>query len=93
MICKKMHLLFFNKQPGYKELALKRQITQQVSRLNPFSLNHNKKIQIKEKWSFYFVINVKLLLNEQCTTIQLFQKRHCDFKILKSLIININFES
>ena len=91
MIWKEIH--FFYKQPGYKQLALEQQIAQQLSRLNPFSLSHNKKIQIKEKWSFSFVLNVKWLLNKQYTTIQLFQKHPWDFKILKSLIINISFES
>ena len=58
MICKEIHL-FCYKQPGYKQLALKQQIAQQLPRLNLFSLSHNKKVQIKEKWRFSFVVNVK----------------------------------
>ena len=97
MICKEIHL-FFYKQPGYKQLALEQQIAQQLSRLNPFSLSHNKKYRLRKSVInvinvILFVINVKLLLNEQYSTIQLFQKPHWNFKILKSLILNINFES
>ena len=58
MICKRNTLTFFYKQPVYKELALDQQIAKQVSGLNHFSLSNNKKKQIKEKWSFSFVINV-----------------------------------
>ena len=32
----------FHKQLSYKQLALEQQIAQQLSRLNPFSLSHNK---------------------------------------------------
>ena len=92
MICKEIHS-FFYKQRGYKQLALKQQIAQQLSRLNPFSLSHNKKYRLRKSVInvtnvILFVINVKLLLNEQYTTIQLFQKHDWDFKILKSLIIS-----
>ena len=50
-------------QPVYKQLALGWQIAKQLSGLNPLSLGNNKKLHIKEKWSFSFVINVKYLLN------------------------------
>ena len=57
MIYKEIHL-FFYKQLGYKQLALEQQIAQQLSRLNPFSLSHNKKYRLR-KSSVSFVINVK----------------------------------
>ena len=41
MICKEIHL-FFYKQPVQEQLALEQQIAQQLSRLKPFSLSHNK---------------------------------------------------
>ena len=65
MTCKEIHL-FFYKQPGYKQLALEQQIAQQLSRLSPFLLSHNKKYRLRKSGVF---------------------------KISKSLIININFES
>ena len=61
-------------QPVYKQLALGWQIAKQLSGLNPLSLGNNKKLHIKEKWSFSFVINVKYLLNRQHIKIQKFQK-------------------
>ena len=51
MICKEIHL-FFYKQPGYKQLALEQQIAQQLSRLNPFSLSHNKKYRLRKSGVF-----------------------------------------
>ena len=45
----KKYTYFFYKQPGYKQLALsKQQIAQQLSRLNPFSLSHNKKYRLRK---------------------------------------------
>ena len=41
-------------QPVYKQLALGWQIAKQLSGLNPLSLGNNKKLHIKEKWSFSF---------------------------------------
>ena len=55
----KDYTYFFYKQPVYKQLAVGWQITKQISGLNPLSLSNIKKLQIKEKWSFSFVINVK----------------------------------
>ena len=52
--------IFFYKQSVYKQLALGWQIGKQLLGLNPFSLS-NKNLQIKEKWSFSFVLNVKQL--------------------------------
>ena len=48
------------------------------------------KLQIKEKSSFSFLINVKELLNRQYTKIQL---KSIIEKILKYLIINVDLES
>ena len=61
MICKEIHLFFYNKQPGYKQLALEQQIAQQLSRLNPFSLSHDKKYRLRKSgvFRFSFVIHVK----------------------------------
>ena len=50
MICKEIR--FFYKQPGYKQLALEQQIVQYLSRLNPFSLSHNKKYRLRESGVF-----------------------------------------
>ena len=52
MVCKEMHLFFFSKQPGYKQLALEQQIEQQLSKLNPFSLSHNKKYRLRKNGVF-----------------------------------------
>ena len=52
MICKEIHLFFLYKQPGYKQLALKQKIAQQLSRLNPFSLSQNKKYRLKKSEVF-----------------------------------------
>ena len=55
MTCKEIHLFFFvYKQPGYKQLALKQQIAQQLSRLTHFSLSHNKKYRLRKSGVFPF---------------------------------------
>ena len=51
---------------------------------------HQQNLQIKEKCSFPFAINIKWLLKRQCTKIQLSQKHY--WEILKSLTINIDCE-
>ena len=51
--------LSFFKQPAYKQVALGWQIAKQLLGLKRLSLSNNKKLKIKEKWSFSFVINVK----------------------------------
>ena len=38
MICKEIHLPFFYKQTGYKQLALEQQIAQQLSYNKKYSL-------------------------------------------------------
>ena len=43
MTYKEIHLFLLYKQPGCKQLALEQQIAQQLSRVNAFSLSHNKK--------------------------------------------------
>ena len=53
MIRKEIHL-FFNKQPGYEQIALEQQIAQQLSRLNPFSLSHYKKYRLRKSGVFPF---------------------------------------
>ena len=52
MIWKEIHLFFFYKQPSYKQLALEQQIAQQLSKLNPFSLSHNKKYRLRKSEVF-----------------------------------------
>ena len=84
------YTFFIYKQPAYKQLALGWQITKQLSGLNLFSLSNNKNYRLKEKWGFSFVINIKQLLNRQCSKIQPSQKHYSEN--LKSVIININFE-
>ena len=54
------NLCFFYKQPVYKQLALEWQIAKQLSGLNPSFTKQQSKLQIKEKWSFSFVINKKI---------------------------------
>ena len=51
--------LSFFKQPAYKQVALGWQIAKQLLGLNHLSLSNNKKLKIKETWSFSFVTNVK----------------------------------
>ena len=84
-------LIFFYKQLVYKQLALRWQIAKQLSGLKPLSLSSNKNYRVKEKWSYSFVINVKKLLNQQFTKIQLSQKHY--WENVKSLMINIDFVS
>ena len=45
-----LHLVFFNKQPGYKQLALARQIANTLSGLNPLSLSNNKNYRLKRNF-------------------------------------------
>ena len=47
-------LIFFDKQPDYKQRALEQQIAHQLSRLNPFSLSHNKKYRLRKSGVFLF---------------------------------------
>ena len=44
MICKEIHLSFFYKEPGYKQLALEQQIAQQLS--------HNKRYRLRKSGVF-----------------------------------------
>ena len=45
-------LTFFNKQPGYKQLAFEWQIAKQLSGLNSFSLSDNKNYRLKKSRVF-----------------------------------------
>ena len=49
----------YTKQTVYKQLALEWQTAKQLSGINSLSLSNNKNLQIKEKWNFFFVKNVK----------------------------------
>ena len=44
---------FFKKQPVYKQLTHTWKIAQQLSELNPLSLNNNKKYRLKKSVSKY----------------------------------------
>ena len=48
----RIHLLFFNKQPVYKQLALGWQIAKQRSGLNALSISNNKNYILKKKGVF-----------------------------------------
>ena len=69
---KPKYTYFFNKQPVYKQVALKWQIAKHLSGLNPLSLNNNRNYRLKKR--FLFVINIKQLLDQQYTKIQLSRK-------------------
>ena len=45
-------LIFFLKQPVFKQLALGWQIAKQLSGLNPFSLSNNKNYRLKKSGVF-----------------------------------------
>ena len=47
-----VHLVFFYKQPVYKQVALKWQIAKQLSGLKPFSLSNNKTFRLKKSGVF-----------------------------------------
>ena len=47
-------LVFFYKQPVFKQLALGRQIAKQLSGLNPFSISNNKNCRVKKSEVFPF---------------------------------------
>ena len=77
-----------------ENISIKKTLTLPISKqLSGFSLSHlaAKKNYRLKKWSFSVVINVKQLLKRQYTKIN-FLKSFIE-KILKSLIINIDFES
>ena len=44
--------IIFYKQPVYKQLALECQISKQLSRLEPLSLNNNKNYRLKKHGIF-----------------------------------------
>ena len=79
-------------QPVYKQLALEQQIAKQLSRLNPFS-----KITIKDtdygKVEFFLYNKRKIVVKWPIHRNSAVSKALLGFKILKSLFININFES
>ena len=51
--CRNLSTLnFFNKQPVYKQLALKWQIAKQLSGLNPLSLSNSKNYRVNKSRVF-----------------------------------------
>ena len=49
---KPKYTYFFNKQPGYRQLALKWQIAKQLSGLNSLSVSNNKNCRLKKSRVF-----------------------------------------
>ena len=49
---KPKYTYFFNKQRGYKQLALKWQIAKQLSGLDPLSVSNNKNYRLKKSRVF-----------------------------------------
>ena len=49
---KPKYTYFFNKQPGYKQLALKWQIAKQLSGINSLSVSNNKNYRLKKSRVF-----------------------------------------
>ena len=49
---KPKYAYFFNKQPGYRQLALKWQIAKQLSGLNSLSVSNNKNCRLKKSRVF-----------------------------------------
>ena len=80
-------LSLFSKQPVYKQLALGHQISGQLSGLSPLSLSNNKNCR-QRKMEFLFCNKRKTdnALKFSCL-------KSIIGKILKSVIINIGFES
>ena len=73
---KPKYTYIFNKQPGYKQLALKRKLAKQFSGLKSLSVSNNKNHRLKKVKFFLCVINIKQLLGQQYTKIQLPQKHY-----------------
>ena len=57
--CKYDKFIFYNKQPVYKQLALRWQISKQLSGLNPYSLSNNKNF-ISKKVEFFLCNKLKI---------------------------------
>ena len=87
----KITFCFFYEQPIYKQPAYEWQIAEQLSELNALLVSNNKKLQIKEKWTFSLVINAEQLLNRQYIKIPLSLKHY--WEKFKPLIIDIDFKS
>ena len=49
---KPKYTYFFNKQPGYRQIALKWQIAKQLSGLNSLSVSNNKNCRLKKSRVF-----------------------------------------
>ena len=47
-----LHLVFFCKQPVYKQLAIAWQVAKQLLGLNPLSLSNNKNYSLKKNGVF-----------------------------------------
>ena len=96
MMVIRIYLKCIYKQPVYKQLALGWQITKQFSGPNPLSLSNNKNYRLKKKIFEFFLcslfnkrkIAVKPTIHQNSASSKAFIG-----KILKSLMINIDFES
>ena len=91
-VCFRHYTYFIYKQPVYKQLALGWKIVKQLSGLNPFSLSNSNNYRSKK--SGLFLSNKRKLDAKPTIRHNLAVKfKRIIRKILKSLIINTNFES
>ena len=74
---KPKYTYFFNKQPGYKQLALKWQIAKQLSGINSLSVSNNKNYRLKKSRVFPLCNKHKTAVRPTIhTKIQLPQKHY-----------------
>ena len=74
---KPKYTYFFNKQPGYKQLALKWQIAKQLSGINSLSVSNNKNYRLKKSRVFPLCNKHKTAVRPTILTkIQLPQKHY-----------------
>ena len=82
-----LHFVFFYEQPVYKQLVLAWKIAKQLLGLNPLSLGNNKNYRLK-KMEFFLCNKCKIAVKPKFSFL-----KNIFGKILKSLIINVDFES
>ena len=84
----KVHL-FFYKQPVYNQLSLGWEIAKQLSELNPLLISNNKNYRLKKSSEFF-------PCNKRKIAVKLTEHQNSAVskeKLLKSLTVNIDFES
>ena len=82
-------IIFFYKQPFYKQLGLGWEIANQLSGFNPLSLRNNKNY-ISRKGEFFLCNKRKIVLNDNAPKFSYLKS--ISGKILKSVILDIGFE-